>query len=109
MLLRKETEKGRERIGHEGNGAERRRWLIGGWVRKGRGQDTSTSIRFTTGDMLGRLLTPVEKIATLITCLCHDLFHPGVNSDFLIKSAAPMALEFPAPNVTQVKIVRFAD
>jgi len=48
-----------------------------------------------------RLLTPVEKIATLITCLCHDLFHPGVNSDFLIKSAAPMALEFPAPNVLE--------
>jgi cGMP-dependent 3',5'-cyclic phosphodiesterase len=38
---------------------------------------------------------PLERLAILISCLCHDMYHPGVNGDFLIKSANPLALKYP--------------
>eukprot|EP00960_Hanusia_phi_P045227 757099-Hanusia_phi.AAC.3 len=46
-----------------------------------------------------RILGMKEKLSVLIACLTHDLSHPGVNSDFLIKSASPIALQFPFSNV----------
>ncbi|EKX50309.1 hypothetical protein GUITHDRAFT_151277 [Guillardia theta CCMP2712] len=50
---------------------------------------------------IGKILGMKEKLAVLIACLTHDLSHPGVNSDFLIKSASPIALQFPFSNVLE--------
>lgn len=41
---------------------------------------------------------PLERLSILIACLCHDMNHPGVNSEFLIKSASPLALKYPQAN-----------
>jgi len=50
---------------------------------------------------IGKILGMKEKLSVLIACLTHDLSHPGVNSDFLIKSASPIALQFPFSNVLE--------
>jgi len=49
----------------------------------------------------GALLGPFGRVACYLTMLVHDLEHPGVNSQFLIASASPLALEFAAPNVLE--------
>lgn len=48
-----------------------------------------------------RLLKPNEVLAVMISCLVHDVQHPGVNSDFLIKSGSELALQFPYKNVLE--------
>lgn len=37
----------------------------------------------------------------MISCLVHDIDHPGVNSDYLIKSGSSLALQFPYKNVLE--------
>lgn len=40
-------------------------------------------------------LTIEDQIAIFLAGLCHDLDHHGVNSDFLIKTASPLAARYP--------------
>lgn len=49
----------------------------------------------------GRLLDETHRLTVLLSVLVHDLDHPGVNSDFLIKSASPIAINYPTPNVLE--------
>ena len=37
----------------------------------------------------------------MISCLVHDIDHPGVNSDYLIKCGSALALQFPYKNVLE--------
>ena len=50
---------------------------------------------------LGEKLRREEVLAIMISCLVHDLDHPGVSSDFLIKSGSMLALQFPTKNVLE--------
>ena len=44
---------------------------------------------------------PHQVLAIMISCLVHDIDHPGVNSDYLIKSGSSLALQFPYKNVLE--------
>jgi hypothetical protein len=48
-----------------------------------------------------RCLGPSDRLAVLVAAMLHDIDHPGVNNDFLIKSADPLARKFPTPNVLE--------
>lgn len=48
-----------------------------------------------------KILTSSEVLAIMISCLVHDIDHPGVNSDYLIKSGSSLALQFPYKNVLE--------
>jgi high affinity cGMP-specific 3',5'-cyclic phosphodiesterase 9 len=48
-----------------------------------------------------QILKAKEVLAVMISCLVHDVQHPGVNSDFLIKSGSDLALKFPYKNVLE--------
>ena len=50
---------------------------------------------------LGEKLRREEVLAIMISCLVHDLDHPGVSSDFLVKSGSMLALQFPTKNVLE--------
>ena len=50
---------------------------------------------------IGEKLRREEVLAIMISCLVHDLDHPGVSSDFLIKSGSMLALQFPTKNVLE--------
>lgn len=45
-------------------------------------------------DDLCDLLGLEERAAILISCLCHDLNHPGMNNEYMIKSDDPRALAY---------------
>jgi len=36
-------------------------------------------------------MTPVERLASLLAAICHDLDHPGTNQSFLIATSNPLA------------------
>ena len=42
-----------------------------------------------------RFLREEEVLSVMVACLVHDIHHPGVNSDYLIKSGSALALQFP--------------
>ncbi|KAH3764712.1 cAMP-specific 3',5'-cAMP phosphodiesterase 4 [Pelomyxa schiedti] len=39
-------------------------------------------------------IPPVEKLALLISAMCHDLCHPGVNNNFLVSAMDPLAIQY---------------
>jgi len=63
---------------------------------------TMTSFIMIQSPSVTKYLGPRERLAVLVATLCHDITHPGVNSDFLIKTADPMALKFPTPNCLEL-------
>jgi len=42
----------------------------------------------------GTLLEEQEKLALMLACICHDIDHPGLNNNFLVKSRDPLALRY---------------
>ena len=40
---------------------------------------------------MDRTLTHVEYFALIVSALCHDLEHPGVNNPFLVSSRSDLA------------------
>jgi len=50
---------------------------------------------------IDRFLKANEILSIMVSCLVHDIDHPGVNSDFLIKSGSALALKFPYKNVLE--------
>ena len=48
-----------------------------------------------------RYLRDIETLAVMIACLVHDIEHPGVTSDYMIKSGSEVALMFPYENVLE--------
>ena len=47
------------------------------------------------------ILGPLGRTAAFLTMLVHDMEHPGLNSQYLIASGSPIALEFEAPSVLE--------
>jgi hypothetical protein len=52
-----------------------------------------------TSTQVHRFLQANEILSIMISCLVHDIDHPGVNSDYLIKTGSALALKFPYRNV----------
>lgn len=42
----------------------------------------------------GRFMSPLEDYALLIAAVCHDIGHPGISNDFLIKTASDLAIRY---------------
>mmetsp|Transcript_1785 Transcript_1785/g.3717 ORF Transcript_1785/g.3717 Transcript_1785/m.3717 type:complete len:732 (+) Transcript_1785:98-2293(+) len=63
---------------------------------------TMTSYMMIMSPNVAKYLGPAERLAVLVSTLCHDINHPGVNSDFLIKTADPMAIKFPTSNCLEL-------
>ncbi len=47
-----------------------------------------------TYEVCRAVMQPVDKLATLLGGLCHDVDHPGMNNTFWIASEAPLALRY---------------
>lgn len=45
-------------------------------------------------DALGGHCTKAEVLATVVACLVHDVDHPGLNNDFLIRTSDPLAIRY---------------
>lgn len=41
-------------------------------------------------DVIGKFFNPLEKMALIVSCLCHDLDHRGVNNNYMTKISSPM-------------------
>jgi hypothetical protein len=52
-------------------------------------------------DDMATVLPPEDMLVIMVSCLVHDLDHPGVTSDFLIKSGSTLALTFPERNLLE--------
>jgi hypothetical protein len=62
---------------------------------------TMSAYLITMSPGIVRCLGPADRLAILVAAMLHDIDHPGVNNDFLIKSADPLAIKFPTPNVLE--------
>lgn len=48
-------------------------------------------IKFVCAVKLVESMTPIERLASLLAAICHDLDHPGTNQSFLIATSNPLA------------------
>jgi cAMP-specific phosphodiesterase 4 len=39
-----------------------------------------------------RWLTPLERFALLLSALCHDIRHPGLNNTYQVNAQTPLAM-----------------
>jgi hypothetical protein len=62
---------------------------------------THCAYMIMTSTQVHRFLQANEILSILISCLVHDIDHPGVNSDYLIKTGSALALKFPYRNVLE--------
>jgi len=40
---------------------------------------------------IAKHITPIETLISLVSAITHDLDHPGVNQQFLVKTSNPLA------------------
>ena len=59
-------------------------------------------------DNIGEQLTDLEKLCVILACAIHDVGHPGVNNDFLVKTGDPEALIYNDTSVNENMHVRVA-
>eukprot|EP00802_Teleaulax_amphioxeia_P002778 Tamp_02781.p1 GENE.Tamp_02781~~Tamp_02781.p1 ORF type:complete len:782 (+),score=133.68 Tamp_02781:66-2348(+) len=62
---------------------------------------THCAYMIMTCSSVDRFLRANEILSIMISCLVHDIEHPGVNSDYLIKTGSTLALKFPYRNVLE--------
>jgi cAMP-specific phosphodiesterase 4 len=57
--------------------------------------DVAQTLNFLMyGEKLRDFLTPLDRLALVISALVHDYDHPGVNNAFLVKTGDPLALVY---------------
>ncbi|KAL9645598.1 hypothetical protein ABK040_000660 [Willaertia magna] len=49
---------------------------------------------FLNSEKISTFLSPVEKFAMLVSGLCHDIDHPGVNNNFLVMTEDELAYRY---------------
>lgn len=42
----------------------------------------------------GRFMSALEEYALLVSAVCHDVGHPGMNNDFLVKTSSDLAIRY---------------